>query len=166
MGVLTDYFRAADDAAVLAALGDAEGGPLVGGGRAVFDGTEAKGVDPDVVLGQLIAVVRRVEWAVDLVGGTPVWPTTPPPGREGPADEDDPWVTGPWVMRLDRAVRDTLAELPAAEAAEAGARWAAATAEELPGLDGEDLRPLVEDLSGLARRAREAGEDLYCWLCP
>ncbi|MFE2107390.1 hypothetical protein ACFXAF_16155, partial [Kitasatospora sp. NPDC059463] len=120
MGVLTDYFRAADDAAVLAALHDAEGGPLVGGAGAVFDGVEAKGVDPDVVLGQLIAVVRRVEWAVDLVGGTPVWPTTPPPGREGPADEDDPWATGPWVMRLGRPVRDTLAELPEAGLAEGG----------------------------------------------
>ncbi|MFF2350757.1 hypothetical protein ACFVVL_13325 [Kitasatospora sp. NPDC058115] len=165
MGVLTDYFRAADDAAVLAALHDAEGGPPVGGPGAVFDGVEAKGVDPDVVLGQLIAVVRRVEWAVDLVGGTPVWPTTPPPGREGPADEDDPWATGPWVMRLGRPVRDTLAELPEAGLAEVAARWAAA-AEELPGADGEGLRPLVQELSGLARRARAAGEDLYCWLCP
>ncbi|MFF2956228.1 hypothetical protein ACFVVU_33360 [Kitasatospora sp. NPDC057965] len=164
MGVLTDYFRAADDGAVLAALEDAEGGPLVGGARPVFDGVEAKGVDPDVVLGQLIAVVRRVEWEADLVGGTPVWPTTPPPGREGPADEDDPWATGPWVTRLGGAVRDTLADLPRAGLAEVSARWAA-TAEELPDADGEDLRPLVEELSGLARRAREAGEDLYCWIC-
>ncbi|MFE7560462.1 hypothetical protein [Kitasatospora sp. NPDC057500] len=164
MGVLTDYFRAADDRAVLAALDDAEGGPLVGGARAAFDGVETKGVDPVVVLGQLIAVARRVEWGVGLVGETPVWPTTPPPGREGPADEDDPWATGPWVMRLDRPARDTLADLPAEEVPDVSARWAAA-AEELPDADGDDLRPLIEQLSGLARRAREAGEDLYCWTC-
>ncbi|MFB7471384.1 hypothetical protein [Kitasatospora sp. NPDC056184] len=164
MGVLTDYFRAADDAAVLAAIEDPESGSPVGGARPVFDGVEAKGVDPDVVLGQLIAVVRQVEWAVDLVGGTPVWPTTPPPGREGPADEDDPWATGPWVMRLDRAARDTLADLADAEVPAVSARWAAES-EELGTTDGEDLRPLVEDLAGLARRAREADEDLYCWIC-
>ncbi|GAA1400851.1 hypothetical protein GCM10009639_42430 [Kitasatospora putterlickiae] len=164
MGVLTDYFRAADDAAVLDALGETEGGPLVGGAGTVFDGVEAKGVDPSVVLGQLVAVVRRVEWAVGLVGETPVWPTTPPPGREGPSGEDDPWATGPWVTRLGRPVRDTLADLPAAEASDVSARWAA-QAEELDGADGEDLRPLVEELSALARRAREAGEDLYCWIC-
>ncbi|MFE6868674.1 hypothetical protein ACFVFS_19200 [Kitasatospora sp. NPDC057692] len=164
MGVLTDYFRAADDGAVLAALDAAEGGPLVGGARPAFDGVEAKGVDPDVVLGQLIAVVRRVEWAVDLVGGTPVWPTTPEPGREGPADEDDPWATGPWVMRLDRAVRDTLAGLTDAELPAVSARWAAES-EESDTSDGGDLHWLVEALAGLARRAREAGEDLYCWIC-
>ncbi|WP_380281725.1 hypothetical protein [Kitasatospora purpeofusca] len=164
MGVLTDYFRAADDGAVLAAIEHAEGGPLTGGPRPVFDGFEAKGVDPDVVLGQLIAVVRGLEWAVDLVGETPVWPTTPPPGREGPVDEDDPWATGPWVMRLARAVRDTLADLADAEVPAVSARWAA-EAEELDAADGEELRPLVEDLAALARRAREADEDLYCWTC-
>ncbi|MER5354280.1 hypothetical protein ABT093_28605 [Kitasatospora sp. NPDC002551] len=164
MGVLTDYFRAPDDGAVLAAVDDAEGGPLVGGARPVFDGVRAKGVDPEVVLGQLIAVARDVQWEADLAGETPVWPTTPPPGREGPTDEDDPWSTGPWIMRLSRPARDTLADLPAAGLPAVSARWAAAS-EELDTTDGEDLRPLVEALTALARRAREAGEDLYCWIC-
>ncbi|MFB6889714.1 hypothetical protein ACFCX4_10420 [Kitasatospora sp. NPDC056327] len=164
MGVLTDYFRAAGDAVVVTAVEGDEGDPLVGGAHPVFDGVEAKGVDPDVVLGQLIASVRRVAWRTDLAGTTPVWPATPPPGREGPADEDDPWATGPWVVRLGRTARDTLADLPAADLPDVCDRWAEA-ADELSDEDGEELRPLVEELSALARRAREADEDLYCWIC-
>ncbi|WP_406086944.1 hypothetical protein [Kitasatospora purpeofusca] len=166
MGVITDYFRAATDAAIVTALERADGTPLVGGPHPAFDGVEAKGVDPDVVLGRLIAAVRGVGWRVGLTESSPAWPTTPPPGPDGPFDlDDDPWATGPWVLRLGRSVRDTLADLPAADVPAVAARWAAG-AEELPHADAEDLRPLVEALSALAHRARTADEDLYCLVCP
>ncbi|ARF81577.1 hypothetical protein HS99_0004885 [Kitasatospora aureofaciens] len=163
MGVMTDYFRAADAAVVRRVLEAADGGsPLLGPQRAL-DGVEAKGLDPTVVLGQLVAAVRQVPWAVDLVGDTPVWPATPPPGRDGPEDEDDPWLTGPWVFELDAGTRDTLAAIPDEDIPAVAARWA--RAEELHGASAESLCPVVGDLAGLARRARVAGDLLYCWTC-
>ncbi|MFH8379328.1 hypothetical protein ACH4E7_00035 [Kitasatospora sp. NPDC018058] len=78
-------------------------------------------------------------------------------------DEDDPWVTGPWVTELDDATRDALAGVPDARVPEAVAQWA--LAEEWGGADPADLLPLAEELIALARRARTAGERLYCWIC-
>lgn len=164
MGVLTDYFRAGDVAAVVAAMESAEGGPLVGG-RSGFDGVDAKGVDPHIVLGQLIAGIKAVPWSLELnlVTETMVWPTTPQPGPEGPADDDDPWATGPWVSQLDSSARDALAEADDAGLSEVVADWV--EGEELMGATVEGMRPLAEALIELARRARDADEQLYCWIC-
>ncbi|MFJ4189712.1 hypothetical protein [Kitasatospora sp. NPDC089509] len=184
MGVLTDYFRAPDAAAVARALeltggarpefragpgggsddGGSEGGGFDGDIGRAFDGVEAKRVDPGVVLGQLVAAIRAEPWRVDLVAEVPVWPTTPPPGPDGPAGgEDDPWATGPWVTELDEATRDALAGVADDRIPEAVRRWA--EAEEWDGADPTDLLPLAEELIALARRARAAGERLYCWIC-
>lgn len=163
MGVLTDYFRAADEAAVVRAMQAEDGGPLVNGERLVFDGVKAKSVDTTVVLGALIAAIRQMPWNVDLVDETMVWPTTPPPGSEGPTDEDDPWASGPWVSRLDPAVRDTLADVRDAELPEAVAQWV--RAEDLHGASAADLLPLARSLVALARRARDDDQQLYCWVC-
>lgn len=163
MGVLTDYFRAADTALVVQALERTDGGPLVGGVDPAFDGVDAKGVDSAVVLGQLIAAIRQVPWGVDLVKETVVWPITPAPGPQGPEDEDDPWATGPWVTALDNTVRDALAGTDDQDVVRVVAEWA--RAEELAGASVEDLRPLAEELIRLARRAHDHGEQLYCWVC-
>ncbi|MFJ9769768.1 hypothetical protein ACIRVF_00790 [Kitasatospora sp. NPDC101157] len=165
MGVLTDYFRAPGAAAVVRAL------ELTGGARpefgeaseGAFDGVMAKGVDPGVLLGQLVAAIRAEPWRVDLVEDAAVWPTTPQPGPDGPWSEDDPWSTGPWVTELDDAARDALAEVRDDRIPAAVARWAEAA--EWHGADPADLLPLAEDLIALARRARTAGERLYCWIC-
>ncbi|WP_282202025.1 hypothetical protein [Kitasatospora fiedleri] len=163
MGVLTDYFRAADAASVVRALECADDRLLVGGGDPHFDGVEAKRLDPDLVLGELIAAVRRVPWKAGLVADRPVWPTTPAPGPGGPQGEDDPWATGPWVVELDTAVRDTLAGVSDADVPAIVARWV--RAEELHPADADDMQPLAEELIRLARRARAADEQLYCWIC-
>ncbi|MFE1316582.1 hypothetical protein [Kitasatospora phosalacinea] len=163
MGVLTDYFRAADAAAVVRALQDADDRPLVGGRDPHFDGVEAKRLDPDVVLGELVAAIRRVPWGVDTVDERPVWPTAPEPGPDGPRGEDDPWATGPWVVELGTAVRDTLAGVADADVPAAVARWV--RSEELRPADAGDVQPLAEELIRLARRARDADEQLYCWIC-
>ncbi|MBV2152376.1 hypothetical protein [Kitasatospora sp. SUK 42] len=181
MGVLTDYFRAPDAATVVRALeltgggrpeffgegpGGNSGGNSGGGSGGAFDGVEAKRLDPGVVLAELVAAIRDEPWQVDLVVETPVWPTTPEPGpgrTDGPADEDDPWTTGPWVTELDDATRDTLAQVPDERVPEAVARWA--QAEECGAADPSDLLPVAEELIALARRARAAGERLYCWIC-
>ena len=63
---------------------------------------------------------------------------------------------------LDDAVRDSLAAADDTDLARVVAEWT--WAEELVGWV-EDLRPLAGGLIGLARRARDRGERLYCWVC-
>lgn len=163
MGVLTDYFRAADGVSVVQALERTDGGPLVGVEHSTFDGVEAKGIDPCVVLGMLIAAIKQVPWSVDLVADATVWPTTPPPGPDSREDEDDPWVTGPWVTELNAAVRDALAGVHDADVSKLVAEWI--QAEGFRGAQVEDVQPLAEELIQLARRARDADEQIYCWMC-
>ncbi|MCC9311302.1 hypothetical protein LN042_30295 [Kitasatospora sp. RB6PN24] len=163
MGVLTDYFRAADAASVVQALERTDDPPLVSGGDSLFDGVMAKRLDPDIVLGELIAAIRQHPWEAGLVDQSPVWPTTPAPGPGGPQDEDDPWATGPWVVELGAAARDTLAGVRDSDVPAITARWVQSEALRPAGV--EEMRPLVDELVRLARRAREAGERLYCWIC-
>ncbi|MFE9853656.1 hypothetical protein ACFYPN_33415 [Streptomyces sp. NPDC005576] len=163
MGALTDYFRAVDAASVVEELKRADGGSPLSAGLPVVDGVEAKHVDPTVVLAMLIAAIRQVQWRVDLVEEVPLWPTSPVPGPDGLEDEDDPWVTGPWVSELNPLVRDTLAAVRDSEVPTIVARWV--QAEELHGARVQDMQPVAEELILLARRALEAGEQLYCWMC-
>ncbi|MEV6732872.1 MULTISPECIES: hypothetical protein [unclassified Streptomyces] len=44
------------------------------------------------------------------------------------------------------------------------ARWV--QGEELHGARIDDMQPVAEEIILLARRAREAGEQLYCWMFP
>jgi hypothetical protein len=167
MGVLSDYFRAADAASVVKAMQRNPSGPLIGledtGVSGPFDGVEATGVEPYVALGRLIAAIRQVPWDVGIVGDRSVWPTTPAPAFEEQPDEDDPWATGPWVSELDNTTRDTLADVADADFPKLVAEWA--QAEELHHQSPEYLRSTAEELVQLARRARDADEQLYCWTC-
>lgn len=147
MGVLTDYFRAADAAAVVRGMEHAEAGPVVGEG-APFAGVEGKWVDPDVVFGQLVAIIRGVPWHPRLVESRPVWPDVP---EEAEA----------WVFELDDAARDSVAGVPESAVDEVAQAWA--RTDELAGLSVEHLRELVGELAELAREARDRGERLYCW---
>ncbi|MBW4722353.1 hypothetical protein [Saccharothrix obliqua] len=159
MGVLTDYFRAADAADVVRVV-EQDLHPL-DGWQPGFDGVSAKQIDPVVVLGILVAAVRDVPWEPGVVGQRAVWPTTPKPER-GVYVEDDPWLEGPWVFELDTATRDVLADVPDAALPGLGERWS--RSEEVM-WSGPELAELAGELSALARRAREAGELLYCWTC-
>ncbi|MBU5945795.1 hypothetical protein ACFT1B_25180 [Streptomyces griseoincarnatus] len=162
MGVLTDYFRAPNSAAVVQSLEETDGGSPLSAEPPRFEGVDAKGMDPAVVLGQLIAAIRGTAWRVGLVEETTVWPTSPAPGPEGPESEDDPWATGPWVSELSPQVRDTLAGVRNFEVPAVVARWV--QAEELEGASAESMRPLADELFRLAARARDAEEQLYCWM--
>jgi hypothetical protein len=169
MGVLFDYFRAADDTAAAGVAGSV-GGPLVpdDDGQPPFDGVDAKGVDPAVTLAMLVAIISEVPWSTDLVATTAVWPPpeTEPNSVEDAKDlpEDSPWVTGPWVEQLADRTRDTLADTAPARHREIAGRWAQIEEFELyTDVDADALQPLVSQLVGLAQRARAAGEHLYCW---
>jgi hypothetical protein len=151
MSVLTDYFRAADDASVQRRMTDTDGAsPL--GGEAPFPGVEAEGIDPVVALGALVAAVLGVDsnWDVMQMHGGLVWPES--------VDGDDSFIA-----RVSTMARDALANLSEGRLAEVSESWARSG--DLPGAPtATNLLPLVAALSGLARDARDNGEELYCWL--
>jgi len=158
MGIINDYFRAADaDHAMLA---------IVSGPRSVgFDTVEAGGIDPTVVLGQLLAFIRRTPWSPDTVTMQPVWP--PPKTKPNSKDaydrlpESSPWRTGPWLHALNVETRDALASVDDARVPEVADQWA--RIEEFRGTEsGDSLLPLIKELVDLARRAQKNSEPLYC----
>ncbi|WP_433262086.1 hypothetical protein ACQPWR_21850 [Micromonospora vinacea] len=153
MGVLYDCFRAKDDAAAVGLMEDFEGGAFaVGRGGIAVDAVDLKGIEPTVTLGKLVSLVRQVDWDVSLVDLELLWS----------GDEQD----GPWLMSLDRAARDTLASISNAQVRELSARWG--RIEELAwsgALSDDEMLPVIEKVAALAQRARDAGQDLYCWCC-
>lgn len=150
MGVLNDYFRASDDHEA-ARVRSHLGGPAQTGddGHPPFDTVDAKGVDHTVVLGQLIAILRGVEWTATLCDGRMV--------EEASGDLEE----GPWVFALGDDVRDELAGLSPDALPGLAERWV--RTDELSGVPPSDVVPVLEALRGLAARARDAGEHLYEW---
>ncbi|MEU7528454.1 hypothetical protein AB0A74_22170 [Saccharothrix sp. NPDC042600] len=148
MGVLTDYFRASDHDTVRTALDHNDAmSPLMAPLR--WDGVEAKAVDPEVVLAQL---VTAADPAADPDDNPLVWPATADPDHEGP-----------WVVALDPTTRDTLAAAHDDDLPTLATHWA--RIEEWNGDPTPDeLLPLVTELVQLARRARDTGDHLYCWM--
>ena len=159
---LSDYFRAADPERVIQAMRQdvallaADGGP--------FDGLSAKGIDPPVALGKLVAFARDIAFGTDTVRSEVLWP---PPETEPESwddlPDDSPWATGPWLERLATDVRDTLAGIDDARVPELGGRWAGI--EELWSVTPEGMADLLTEFVSLARRAVAEGDELYCWTC-
>ncbi|GIH10369.1 hypothetical protein Rhe02_84360 [Rhizocola hellebori] len=154
MGVLYDYFRAADDATVLELMEKLEGGPIVTGEGTGVDAIDFKGIDPGVALGQLVAFALNVPWDVDLVSDELVWPS------EEEAEEGE----GAIVTRLPDSVRDVLAAITPDQVPQLAQQWVGI--EEFAGYDDTDEEFCaggIEEVAGLAQRARDHGEHLYCW---
>ncbi|MER7005311.1 hypothetical protein ABT297_20005 [Dactylosporangium sp. NPDC000555] len=152
MGVLYDYFRAADDASATKLIENLDGGPAGAGNSATADAIDLKGIDPTVMLAQLVCFVRGVEWSVDVIEEHLVW------SRNESA--------GPWVFSIGDDVRDTLASITEAQMPGLSARWG--RTEELAWdgpLPDDAMLPVIEQISALARRARDAGDHVYCWVC-
>ncbi|GID91075.1 hypothetical protein ACFQFC_38030 [Amorphoplanes digitatis] len=151
MGVLYDYFRVAGDAAAVQLMHETEGGPVAREGATV-DAIDLKGIEPVVTLGRLVALAADVPWDAGLVDTGLLWSG----GEEGP-----------WLMSIEDTVRDTLASITGGErSAWLSAQWG--RTEELAWdgpLPDDRMLPAIEEIAGLARRARDAGEHLYCWCC-
>jgi hypothetical protein len=163
MGVLTDYFRARDRAAVLAALQDDSSSPLYR--EAAFDGVALKGIDSVVLLGKLVSAIIGAEWGPELTAAEPIYPPADTkPDNDGWRDlpEDSPWTTGPWVEELGDHVRDALATLPSDRLASVAAEWSGSE-EFWGGLNQEAAEEVIVELRALAERSANAGERLYCW---
>ena len=157
MGIYVDYFRAADDK-VARRTHLLPGGPLhAEPGRLIpFDGVATKGILPDPHLVQLVALAGEtsVEDAAEVTRG--LWP---PPATPPPADETSPWVTDPGVERLASRIRDVLADIHLDRLDDLAQRWSA----RFPDIPVALATTVVLDLSALARRARESGQELYGW---
>lgn len=149
MGVLCDYFRAADDAAAIGVMEQTDGGPAAVAGGGPVDAIDLKGIEPHVILGQLVALAAGVPWSAGLVGTELIW---------SGGDE------GPWLMSIQDTVRDTLAAVTTAQMPELSAQWGRIEELASPGpLPPGQLVPVIEEIAGLARRARDTGQHLYCW---
>lgn len=157
MGVYFDYFRAADDETARATHARS-GGPLhaEGEGNPPFDGVPTKGIFSSPHLEQLVTLARGVPFDSRPKSAL-LWP---PPDTPPPVDETSLWLTDPSVDRLDSRIRDGLADIDPARASELAAGW---TPELGAGFTVPHVTGVVLDLSALARRARDAGEELYCW---
>jgi hypothetical protein len=169
MGVLYDYFRAPDGKTALQLLDEGDGipcGPTTA--HKDVDALDAKGIDPDVILGQLIGFIRNVPWSVDLVETIGVWPpeeTKPASAEEyGRLPEDSPWHSGPWLVEFDDQIRDTLADVDDLALPSIADQWA--HIEEFGGhMDVIGARDIIDGFVALARRTQQADHRLYCWCC-
>ena len=161
MGVLYDYFHAADrTTAVDQAIGP--GGDRLRGTslqEAGVDWVDAKGLDPDIVLAQLVAYAEAVSFPDQADEPELVWPEPPYPQGE-PTEPDSPWNTGLLLQELPDRWRDVLADLPADAVPMVAAQWY--EIEEVDFADYLDVKQTVEMFVALAGRARAADAHLYC----
>ena len=149
MGVLYDYFRAAGAATVVRLMDENDGGS-----PDQVELVDAKGIDPVVMVGQLVGFILGEPWSTDLVASSLVWPS------RDVIDEHE----GPWVEELGDRVRDALAGIDGSRIPELATRWSGI--EEFHGhADEEFLAECIAELAALARHARDANEHLYCWSC-
>ncbi|GAA4905953.1 hypothetical protein LX16_3440 [Stackebrandtia albiflava] len=160
---LYDYFRAPDTDTVLKRLAVDRGSPLYpsGGGPPVFPGVDAKGIDPGVVLGTLVALIRDTEWTPATLDSRLIWPF-PEPGTEDTWKETLSEHEGPWVEELPDGIRDLFADLRAADLLGWCERWA--RLEDLEGSVPEELAGWLAVFVAFAEEARDHDESLFCWI--
>ncbi|MGW1756729.1 hypothetical protein [Streptomyces mirabilis] len=161
MGVLYDYFHATDrTTAVNQAIGPDDdwlrGTSLEEMGA---DWIDAKGLDPNVVLAQLVAYAEGVSFTDQQDAPELIWPEPPYPQGE-PTDPDSPWNTGLILERLPDRWRDILATLPDDAVPMVAAQWY--EIEEVDFADYLHAKDAVATFMALACRARMAGAHLYC----
>ncbi|MFI6295997.1 hypothetical protein ACIBEJ_30685 [Nonomuraea sp. NPDC050790] len=167
MGNFYDYYRATDRHAAVAKPHVPRAVEQSMRGHPVFDAVDAKWIDPEFNLGQLIACIRGVPYAADLVKTIALYP---PPEHAPVTDEewdalpeDSPYLDGPGIDELSAEVRDALADVPDDHLPVLGARWAQVVNFVSPP-DPGDMAALVTELRDLAQRARSADQQLYCWM--
>ena len=146
MGVLYDYFRA-PDASTAAAVLERVGGPMGGPDAPVLDAVDGKGIDPEVMMRTLQSLLTGV-------------PYDELPWGEMLAMSDD--ADGPWIMQLSEELRDALADAQASRLPAVAQQWVR-TEEFWDQATAAEVLPFLGEVTAMARRARQAGERLYCW---
>jgi hypothetical protein len=148
MGVLFDYFRAPDASTATAVL-ERVGGPTTPDPDApVLDAVAGKGFEPEVMLRTLQSLLTGV-------------PYDELPEAELVAMEGE---DGPWILQLSEELRDALADAPARRLPAVAEQWVR-TEEFWEHPPGTEVVPFLGEVTALARRAQQAGECLYCWIC-
>lgn len=132
-------------------------------GLAAFDSVDATGLHEDVLLAELIAVIRRIPTTDGLVCKEMVWPTGSPEFDGIDSSADLSWP-GSWVTGFDIEFRDTLAAVVDTQMAEIAQRWGGTDAVAEYGASSEVLRDIVSRLVHFARDARANGNRLYLWV--
>ncbi|MEU9833691.1 hypothetical protein AB0D67_19400 [Streptosporangium sp. NPDC048047] len=169
MGVFYEYYRAADRAA--ATVQPEHSREIADASRGVpeFDVVVTKWIDPDVILGQLVAFAGQVDYSLGLVETVVLYP---PPEAAPRSDEewdalpeDSPYLEGTCITELPAKARDMLAGVDDARLPMLAEQWAGI--EEFSRFTDDDdgyMLSLTKDLVGLARRARDDDQLLYCWM--
>lgn len=168
MGVFYDYYRAEDRRSAVAYPDEPRVVENRPPGTPDFDGVGTKWIDPNLVLGRLIAFARGVPYSSDLVETVPLYP----PPENAPATleerdrlpEDSPYKEGSSIEEIPQDVRDTLADIPDDRLTELAGKWAQIE-EFISPPDREGLMTLIRELRDLARRARKDDQMIYCWMC-
>jgi hypothetical protein len=154
MGVLFDYFSAPSDEVAATAISRA-GGPSESSEDTPrlppFDTLQSTGIEPAVMLGKLEALLTGRDYKEIFDG---------PRAHKALAIEDDG----------EKVVETLTDELQAALAGADNERLAAVVVpwseiDELKGAAPEGLACWLGEFAELARRARNRGERLYCWVC-
>jgi hypothetical protein len=146
VGVLYDYFRA-PDASTAAAVLERVGGPMGGPDAPVLDAVDGQGIDPEVMMRTLQSLLTEV-------------PYDELPWGEMLAMSDD--ANGPWIMQLSEELRDALADAQASRLPAVAEQWVR-TEEFWDQATAAEVLPFLGEVTAMARRARQAGERLYCW---
>ncbi|MBB5774027.1 hypothetical protein [Nonomuraea jabiensis] len=168
MGVFYDYYRAADRQAAAEKPDSPRAVEEPMAGVPSFDAVDAKGIDPNVILGQLIAVVKEIPYSLDLIQTITVYP--PPEAAPATIEEwealpdDSPYKEGPGIEELSVDVRDTLAGIPDSRLGELTERWEQIEEfADFPPARGFLLQVLTE-LRDIAQRAQKEDQMIYCWI--
>lgn len=146
MGVLFDYFRA-PDASTAAAVLERFAGPR-DPDAPLMDAVFGKGFEPAVMLPKLQSLLTGVPY--DQL----------PEGELVAMESED----GPWVWQLSEELRDALADAQASRLPAVAEQWVR-TEEFWDQATAAEVLPFLGEVTALARRARQAGERLYCWMC-
>ena len=148
MGVLFDYFRAPDTSNAAAVL-ERVGGPTTPDPDApVLDAVAGKGFEPEVMMVTLQSLLTGVPYE-DLPDGELL-------AMEG---ED-----GPWIVQLSKELRDALADAQPSRLSAVAEQWVR-TEEFWDQATATEVLPFLDEVTALARRARQADKRLYCWMC-
>jgi hypothetical protein len=153
------YFRASSSDEALRVVEPESGMP--------FDSVEATGIEPFRGLGRLVALIENAPWSFDTVPFVLLWPrkgeATVSLIAEGLLDDSSLMSSSVGLQELGLPVRDALAGVEDSRLPELAARWA--RGEELARYTDstpESILDLLVQLVGLARRARDDGDWLYC----
>lgn len=140
---LIDYFTAPSDADAARVL-PGTGGPAAHG----FEVLPAKGIDPAVALGNLEAILTDRPFDEVSAASRQCHLLT-----DGDADA--------FVVTVTDTLRDALAAASAEHLRQVAEPWAAT--DELAGTPPAMLADALDQFAGLARRALERNQRLYCW---